>query len=343
MEHVAIDLGGRESQICVRREDGTIRLETRCRTTDLAKFFATTPTSRVIVETCAEAFHVADAARLAGHDVRVVPATIVRSLGVGSRRTKTDKRDAQVLSEVSARIDLGGVHIPRGESRESKAMCGAYAALVRARTKLINSVRGWMRGWIVRPKTGASKTFPQRVRDALGDQVPVYIEAQLDAIEMLTLRAQELQATIAERAKADEVCRRLMSVPGVGPITSVLFVATLDDVRRFADASKVAAYLGLTPGENSSSERVQRTGITKAGAPNLRRVLVQAALSIKRIRRDHPLVKWAERIQLRRGKHIATVALARKLAGILFAIWRDGTLYHAPLTAQAMEESMSDA
>jgi transposase len=87
---------------------------------------------------------------------------------------------------------------------------------------------------------------------------------------------------------------------------------------------------------------VQRTGITKAGSPRLRRVLVQAALSIKRFRRDHPLVIWAAKIQMRRGKHIATIALARKLAGILFAIWRDGTLYHPTRTAQATEDSMSN-
>ena len=121
----------------------------------------------------------------------------------------------------------------------------------------------------------------------------------------------------------------------VGAITSLLFVATLDDVTLFPSAAKVEAYLGLTPGENSSSERVVRTGITKAGSGALRRVLVQAALSIRRFRRDHPLVLWAAKIQERRGRHIATVALARKLAGILFAIWRDGTIYVSARTATA--------
>lgn len=343
MEHVAIDLGGKESQICVRREDGAIRLETRCRTMDLPNFFADTPPSRVILETCAEAFHVAEAARAAGHDVRIVSATIVRALGVGSRRIKTDKRDALVLSEVSSRIDLAGVHIPSVASREAKAMCAARDALVRARTKLINSVRGWMRGWVLRPRTGASTSFPQRARTMLGDGIPDFIEAQLKVSETLSLHIEEVESTIAARAKNNDVCRRLMTVPGVGPTTSLLFVATLDDIQRFSSASKVEAYLGLTPGENSSSDRVQRTGITKAGAPRLRRVLGQAALSIKRFRRDHALVKWAEKIQLRRGKHVATVALARKLAGILFAIWRDGTLYHAALTAQSTENPTSDA
>ena len=105
MDHLAIDLGGRESQICVRQAEGHIVEERRCRTAGLAAYLASRPPSRVIVETCSEAFRIADAALAAGHAVRVVPATLVRTLGVGARRVKTDRRDAQVLSEVSCRID----------------------------------------------------------------------------------------------------------------------------------------------------------------------------------------------------------------------------------------------
>jgi transposase len=92
------------------------------------------------METCAEAFRVADAALLLGHQVRIVPATLVRSLGVGARRIKTDKRDARALSEVSTRIELPSVHIPSSESRDRKAMCGMREALVSSRTKLANTV-----------------------------------------------------------------------------------------------------------------------------------------------------------------------------------------------------------
>jgi transposase len=87
--------------------------------------------------------------------------------------------------------------------------------------------------------------------------------------------------------------------------------------------------LGLTPGENSSSDRKQRTGITKAGPAPVRATLVQAAWNLRRTRPLHPTCQWATKIEQRRGKFIATVALARKLAGILFAIWRDGSVYDA--------------
>ena len=93
MEHLAIDLGGKESQICVRSNDGRIVEERRCRTAAVPASLAGRSRSRVVVETCSEAFWVADAALAVGHEVRVVPATLVRSLGVGARRLKTDRRD----------------------------------------------------------------------------------------------------------------------------------------------------------------------------------------------------------------------------------------------------------
>lgn len=145
MDHVAIDLGGKESQICVRSSDGNVIEERRCATKLLPRYLAKRPKSRVIVETCAEAFFVADAARSQGHEVRVVPATLVTTLGVGSRRTKNDRKDAQVLSEVSCRIDLPSVHVPSMESRDRKTACGMRESQVGARTQLINTVRGWLR------------------------------------------------------------------------------------------------------------------------------------------------------------------------------------------------------
>jgi transposase len=105
------------------------------------------------------------------------------------------------------------------------------------------------------------------------------------------------------------------------------FIAAIDDVSRFENAHAVQAYLGLTPGENSSSTRQQRTGITKAGPAAVRRVLVQASWNLRRYRPADPIAKWAAEIELRRGKFIATVAVARKLAGVLYALWRDGTRY----------------
>jgi transposase len=335
MDHIAIDLGGWESQICVRSSNGTVLEERRCQTSLLGAYLSGRPKSRVVVETGSEAFGLADAALEVGHEVRVVPATLVRSLGVGARRTKTDRRDARALSEVSCRIDLPSVHIPSVPSRERKARCSMRDALVRARTQVSNGVRGWLRTQGVRLRSGSVNTFPARVR-AQVPNVPSYVTRQLDTIDALTRSLAAADHDVRCAAKADPTCRRLMSVPGVGANTALRFVAALDAIGRFPSAHSVEAYLGLTPGERSSSQKQQRTGITKAGSPAVRHTLVQAAWAARRCRRQDPLHHWASAVQKRRGKRVAAVALARKLAGILYAMWRDGTSYQPARRRTAM-------
>jgi len=330
MQHVAIDLGGKESQLCVRASDGQILLEQKVATRTLGIFFKRQPHSRIVLETCAEAFHIADLALSSAHEVRVVPATLVRSLGVGSRGIKTDRRDAQVLSEVSCRIDLPSVHVPSDVARQRRTLCGMRAALVDSRTALTNTVRGWSRTQLFKVAPTTTAHFPKRMRDAalaLPEGLPEAVDRLLKALDSLNEQIARADQELLELAEGDPICKRLMSVPGVGPVTSMRFVAAIDDVSRFATAHAVESYLGLTPGENSSSDRKQRTGITKAGPAAVRGALVQAAWNVRRTRPKDPIVVWAAGIEQRRGKFVATVAVARKLAGILFAIWRDGSVY----------------
>jgi len=335
MRHLAVDLGGKESQVCTRDSDAKILEERRVPTSRLPAFLMVQPLSRVILETGAEAFAIADAALLAGHEVRVVPATLVRSLGVGARGIKTDRRDAQVLSEVSCRIDLPSVHVPSQRSREWKSMCGMRQALVDSRTKMVNTVRGWMRGRITHVALGTVSTFPRRVREEQEEDLPTYVERQLQAIEQLTLSIKAFDKEFAAIAEADPVCRRLMTAPGVGPLVSVRFVSTVDNLARFPDPHALESYLGLTPGEDSSSERKRITGITKAGNTRTRWILVQAAWTILRTRPGDPMAQWASKIAAKKGKKTAVIALARKLAGILFAMWRDASEYNPTKGATA--------
>lgn len=328
MEHIAIDLGGRESQICVRSAEGTILNERRVRTRDLPKFLATKEHSRVIVETCSESLVVADAALACGHEVRVVPATLAPMLGVGARRTKTDRRDSRALSEASCRLDLPSVHIPARQSRDRKTMLSMHEVLVTCRTAMINAVRGWMRTQLVQCRSGAAETFTARMRQALAGEVPAsHLERVLASIDALSEQIHQSELELSRMAKKDEACRRLMSMPGVGPMTALAFVATVDDVGRFPDAHKLESYLGLVPGEHSSSDRQQRLSITKAGSRRTRWLLVQAAWSARRTAPKSPMVMWSLEVEKRRGKRMALVALARKIAGILFAMWRDSKSY----------------
>lgn len=337
MDHVAIDLGSSESQICRRDPTGAIVERKRVRTAQIEKYLSKLSPSRVIVETCSEAFHVADVAKELGHEIRVVPATLVRSLGVGARGIKTDERDAALLSEVSCRIDLPSVHVPSDESRERKSLNKSRERLISARTMLINNVRGWLRTQAIRIDGRYAASFVARVRAAADgpDGIPAHVNRLLESIDSLTTQIHAADDELATIAKG-EIYQRLMSVPGVGPVTAVRFVAAVDDVKRFPNAHRLQSYLGLTPGERSSGAKVRRTGITKAGSSELRRTLVQAAWSAmnsKRHRND-PLMQWTARMKERRGHWIAVVALARKIAGILYAMLRSGERYDASRGAQ---------
>ena len=337
MKHVAIDLGGRESQICIRDKSGAIIEERRYQTRLLPRLMRGWEPSRVIVETSAEAFAIADAALAAGHEVRVVPATLVKTLGVGERGVKTDRKDARKLSEVSCRIDLPSVHVPSELSRRLKSVCGNREELIECRTKLINNTRGWLRTQLWRVRTGATSSFPVRVREhatTTNHVVPDFLERTLVLIDSITKQVRTADEELEEIAKSHPICQKLMTVPGVGPVTAIRFLAAIDDVTRFPNAHALQSYIGLTPGEHSSSDSERKTGITKAGPTALRRTLVQAAWCCIRSRSQDPMMVWARELATRKHKFIAVVALARKLAGILFAIWRDGTSYRArPLEA----------
>lgn len=333
MQHVAIDLGSKESQVCVRSADGTILVEKKHPTRRLEELMRTWPPSRVILETSSESFRIADSARQAGHEVRVVRATLSKQLGVGDRGIKTDLRDARTLSEVSCRIDLPSVHIPSEMARELRSTVRSREVLIAARTQMVNHVRGWLRTQLLRLPKGTPATFPERVRARASESLPIHIEQVLPVIEALNVQILASDRRLRELARASEVCRRLMTIPGVGPVTAVTFMAAIDDVSRFEHAYRLQSYLGLTPGESSSSERERRTSITKAGPASVRRTLIQAAWTIVRRRPTEPMVRWAAQIAERRGKFVAIVALARKIAGIMFALWRDGTTYQASLAA----------
>lgn len=342
MDHLAIDIGGRESQLCLRSSDGTIKEEKRARTSDLPTYLSRIPPARVVFEACAESFWLADAAIAAHHEVRVIASTLVRALGVGSRNTKNDRKDARVMSEASCRLDLPSVHISTLESRERKTMLSMRDCAVASRTMMINAVRGWMRGNAIRlRRSGEVVSFPQRVAEVVGE-IPPHIGRTLELITTLTSQIVEADRELRVLAKKDPICALLMTTPGVGPTTAVAFKATIDTTVRFEDPHHVASYVGLTPGEYASSDKMRRTAITKAGSTRLRWLLVQAAWTARRVAPNDPMVLWSKKIELRRGKKVAIVALARKLAGILFALWRDRTTY-SPSPAAMTPAAGADA
>jgi len=308
VEHLAIDLGGRKSQVCLRSSDGQILTEAKVLNEEIQTWLEGSEPRRVIVETCTEAFGIADLALSLGHDVRVVPSRLVRLLGVGARGKKTDLLDARALSEASCRLDLPSVHLPSAWSRRVKSMCGMRDVLVQSRTMMVNSARAWSRTQLTAVRRATLKTLPLRMREqaaSRGEKLPDFVERLLVSIEQLTEQIKAATKELTGLAEENDVCRRLMTVPGVGAITSLRFVAAIDQVGRFSNAHQLESYLGMTPGEDSSSERRRITSITKAGPSAVRWTLVQASWAALRCAPNDPL-------QRRVSDLVKTIAARRR-------------------------------
>jgi transposase len=157
--------------------------------------------------------------------------------------------------------------------------------------------------------------------------LPAHVERVLVVLETVREQIAAADRELKILAQADARMQRSMTVPGVGPVTATRFVAALDDVHRFPDAASVASYLGLIPGENTTGFRTKRTHLTRAGSPQVRWALGQAAWTLYRHRPNDPMVQWAKQIATRRGPQVANVALARKLAHVLYAMWKHETTY----------------
>ncbi|HEY5440018.1 MAG TPA: IS110 family transposase [Gemmatimonadaceae bacterium] len=184
----------------------------------------------------------------------------------------------------------------------------------------------------LRVPTSASAWVPTRIAALeLSPTLTTELEPLFAVFAPLNAQIAVADARIAAFAKADPIATRLTTTPGVGPVTASAFVATIDDITRFRTAHEIEAYLGLVPSERSSGEKRQLGHITKAGNGRMRWLLVEAAWQILRSKSPATaaLRGWTLTIAQRRGKRIAAVALARRLAGVLYAMWRDGVPYDA--------------
>lgn len=267
-----------------------------------------------------------------GHEVIVADPNFAPMYATRSKRVKTDARDARALCEAAR---LGAYREVRRRSERQRLRQAELAvrdSLVRARTQQINLCRALLRAAGLRVRSGAAASFVARVGElGLDPRLRETLAPSLAALTTLNAELAGCERRLMEQARSDEVVGRLLTVPGVGVITALSFAAAIDEVSRFPHAKQVRAYLGLVPSEHSSGERRLRGGITKAGNSRVRRLLVECGwhLLTHHSEAGAGLRRWGERVARRRGRKVAAVALGRKLAGILFALWRDGTSYTA--------------
>ena len=329
MEHIGIDVRKNSCQVCILSEDGEL-IERRIKTdrTSLHALFEDRPPARILIESSTESEWAARHLEALGHEVIVADPNFAPMYATRSKKIKTDKRDARTLCEACRLGAYRPAHRTSDRQRDIRAHLAVRETLVRTRAKYISLIGAPARREGCRIPTGVSRSFAARLEQAeLPRHALIQIEPLLIMLKSLIEQIKLADEKVAQIVKDDEVVKRLTTVLGVGPVTATTYAATLDGAARFQDAKQVRSYLGLVPREHSSGEKQHRGRISKAGNSRARSLLVEAAWALLRWKtpKTQGLHEWATRIAARRGKATAVVALARKLAGILYALWRDGT------------------
>jgi len=331
MEYGAIDLHKKESQIRMLTEDGEI-VDRRIATTRerLTAVFWGRPRMRILLEAATESEWVAQHLETLGHEVIVADPNFTAMYGHRSRRIKTDRWDVAALAEACQRGCYRVAHRRSAVRRSVQAQLNIRRELTETRTRAISLTRALVRGAGFRIRSGSTDSFLTRVGALdLPSSMTDTLSPVRRVIELLNTELTRADETFATHVGEDPVVRRLTTLPGIGPITASAYVAALDDAARFGGAAQVASYLGLVPREYSSGEQQRRGRVMRSAHPYVQALLVQAAWRIVRVKnpRTAALRTWADAIARRRGKKIAMVALARRLARLLFAMWRDEVAY----------------
>jgi transposase len=332
MMYGAIDLHARYSQIRVIDDEGQVIRDQRILThrERLEAAFAPYGPVRILLESGTESEWVAAALEAAGHTVIIADPNFAPMYGTQRRAVKTDRRDVAALAEANRRGWYRAAYRRSAAQRAVNQQLRVRRQLVQMRTGMISVVRAVLRQAGYRLPSGSSARIVARLDAvALPDALHATLAPLRRTLDAVTTEIATLDRRLDADAHADPVAQRLQTVPGVGPVVALTFRAFVDDVRRFQHAGQVSASIGLVPREDSSGERRQRGHISKAGPNELRSLLVQAAWACWHTPRSAHLRTWANQLAARRGKRIAVTALARRLSRVLFAIWRDASVFVA--------------
>jgi transposase len=241
---------------------------------------------------------------------------------------KTDRKDARGMAHLLRTGWFRPVHVKTMDAREQRAMLSARATLVARLKDIENSVRGLLRGFGLRLPRTLRGRWEQDVRDLMAGHAVLLQILEPLLVARRTLREQliVLDKRVRDAAKADHVCRRLMSAPGVGAIVAMTFRAAVDQAARFRSSKQIGACFGLTPRKYQSGETDRDGAISRAGDASVRVALFEAAhVILTRVTTWSTLEAWAMNVAKRRGAKRAKVALARKLGVVLHRMWVDET------------------
>lgn len=279
MYTIGIDLHERESQLCIHVE-GSPFIELRIATTRerFSAVLAPYTPARVLLEAATESEWVARHLEALGHTVIVADPNFAPMYATRSRRVKTDKRDARTLCEACARGTYQATHRLSEIQRHVRAELTVRETLVRTRTRCVAVIKAAVRREGLRISAGTPEHTQRKLAALpLTGETRAEVAPLLALIAMLNTQIDEADDRLTLLAVESAPARLLQTMPMIGPVTALGFVAALDDISRFPNAPHVAAYLGLVPSEYSSGERQQRGHITKRGDTRTRWLLVEAA------------------------------------------------------------------
>lgn len=330
-----LDLGDKHTHLCLLDTDsGEVLEEGKVCTTPegFARRFDSAESLKVALEAGTHSPWVSRLLTDCGHEVVVANPRRTRLIYGESR--KTDQIDAEKLARL-ARADtelLYPIEHRGEESQAHLALIHSRDALIRSRTQLINHVRGTAKSLGARLPGGPAKSFHNKVYEHLPAELLESLGPIVETVESLTEQIKDYERRIESKATQEYPETELLrQVPGVGALTALTFVLTIEDPKRFEKSRAVGAYLGLTPGTDQSGEKDTQKGISGAGDEMLRRLLVTSAHYILGpFAADSDLRRHGQKIAERGGKNAkkrAVVAVARKLAVLLHHLWRSGQVY----------------
>jgi transposase len=265
--------------------------------------------------------------------VRLIPPAYVKPF---VKRQKNDAADAEAICEAAQRPNMRFVPVKSEEQQASALVFRARDLLVRQRTQIINALRGHMTeyGWVA-PQGAEHVARLAQLVDTLPESAVAPFKVMLDMLAALERQIADLDKEISRRAREDEVARRLMTIPGIGPITATAIAALAPPAETFARSRDFAAWLGLTPLQRSTGGKQKLGSITRMGERSLRRLLIIGSSAVVRqaARRGAPKGSWLERMLARKPRMLVSVALANKTARIVWALLIRKEDYRAPAAA----------
>jgi transposase len=294
-------------------------------------FFAKLPRAVIGIEACGGAHYWARVLRALGHEVRLLPATYVRPY---VKRNKTDARDAEAIVEAMRSPSMRFVPVKTQEQQAARGIETARELLVKQGTQLANAMRGLLSefGLVAAKGTDGFKALCAKIEaqdPAIPQALLFSLQAMLAQWRQAAQAAKALEAQLTKRAKAGPATRRLMTVPGIGPLTAHAIVAAIGDGSQFGSARDFAAWAGLTPREHRSAGTRRAGHISRMGDPGVRRLLTLGASAVMRPMKAKPerATVWQRGIMARRPIKVAVVAQAAKMARIAWAMLRSGEDY----------------